>query len=107
MQAVVNGNYSDASAVLMAYNAGLISTEQVQKSQWKSLDNLTKAARTRARIWFLACLQVSKNISEMLEKGLETASTYLDALNGKDGVDCHSPSKENIQNRCICYARID
>lgn len=65
MQAVVNGNYSDASAVLMAYNAGLISTEQVQNLNGSLWIILHKLPRIQAKIWFLACLQVSRNISEM------------------------------------------
>lgn len=98
MQAVVNGNYSDASAVLMAYNAGLISTEQVQKSQWKSLDNLTKAAKDSGKnMVFGMSTGVKEYIGDVRKKGLETASTYLDALNGKDGVDCHSPSKKTYK----------
>lgn len=98
MQAVVNGNYSDASAVLMAYNAGLISTEQVQKSQWKSLDNLTKAAKDSGKnMVFGMSTGVKEYIGDVKKKGLETASTYLNALNGKDGVDCHSPSKKTYK----------
>lgn len=98
MQAVVNGNYSDASAVLMAYNAGLISTEQVQKSQWNSLDNLTQAAKDSGKnMVFGMSTGVKEYIGDVRKKGLETASTYLDALNGKDGVDCHSPSKKTYK----------
>lgn len=98
MQAVVNGNYSDASAVLMAYNAGLISTEQVQKSQWKSLDNLTQAAKDSGKnMVFGMSTGVKEYIGDVRKKGLETASTYLNALNGKDGVDCHSPSKKTYK----------
>lgn len=98
MQAVVKGNYSDASAVLMAYNAGLISTEQVQKSQWKSLDNLTQAAKDSGKnMVFGMSTGVKEYIGDVRKKGLETASTYLDALNGKDGVDCHSPSKKTYK----------
>lgn len=98
MQAVVNGNYSEASAVLMAYNAGLISTEQVQKSQWKSLDNLTQAAKDSGKnMVFGMSTGVKEYIGDVKKKGLETASTYLDALNGKDGVDCHSPSKKTFK----------
>ena len=37
---------------------------------------------------------VKEYIGDVRKKGLETASTYLNALNGKDGVDCHSPSKK-------------
>ena len=33
VQKVLNGDYSDAASVLMAYNAGMINTEQVQNSQ--------------------------------------------------------------------------
>lgn len=45
VQKVLNGDYSDAAAVLMAYNAGMINLEDVQKSQWKSISYLEQAAK--------------------------------------------------------------
>ena len=48
MQAVLNGNYDNASAVLMAYYNNLITTEDIEKSKWGSLDNLKNKARETA-----------------------------------------------------------
>ena len=45
MQAVLKGNYDDASAVLMAYYNNLITTSDIENSKWGSLDNLRKKAQ--------------------------------------------------------------
>lgn len=48
MQAVINGNYDNASAVLMAYNNNLISSTDIEKSKWSTLDNLKSKAKETA-----------------------------------------------------------
>lgn len=103
MQAVVNGNYSDASAVLMAYNANLITSTDIENSKWKSLDNLKSKAKEVAtesgsNIVFGMNNGVDKYKEQVKEKGLETANLYLDGLNGKDGLDINSPSKKTYQS---------
>lgn len=103
MQAVVNGNYGDASAVLMAYNANLITSTDIENSKWKSLDNLKSKAKEVAtesgsNIVFGMNNGVDKYKEQVKEKGLETANLYLDGLNGKDGLDINSPSKKTYQS---------
>lgn len=99
MQAVVNGNYEDASAVLMAYQAGLINTEDIQKSQWKSLSKLKKAAKdSGGNLVFGLSSGVNDYLDEVKEAALSTADMYLDTLNGSDGFDINSPSKKTYKS---------
>lgn len=103
MQAVVNGNYDDASAVLMAYNATLITSTDIENSKWKSLDNLKSKAKevakdTGSNVVFGMNNGIDSVKEQIKEKGLESAALYLDALNGKEGLDEHSPSKKTYQS---------
>lgn len=96
MQAVVNGNYNDASAVMMAYNSGLITASDVEKSRWKSLDNLqTKAKetaeKTGSNLVFGVNGGVNKYINQVKEEGIKTASFFLEGVDLKG--EMHSPSK--------------
>ncbi len=97
MQAVVNGNYNDASAVLMAYNEGLITSVDVEKSKWKSLDNLKSKAEETAKetgsnIIFGMSNGIDTYKKEVSDRGKETAKLYLSTFNYKMGI--HSPSRE-------------
>ena len=97
MQAVVNGNYEDAAAVMMAYNEGLISTIEVEQSKWKSLDNLkTKAKETAtetgSNLVFGLKNGIDKYKSEISDSGIEQARLYLDSFDATMGIE--SPSKE-------------
>ena len=99
MQAVVNGNYDDASAVLMAYNSHLIDATQIESSRWESLDKLKEAAKetaeeTGSNIVFGMSNGIDKYKSEIYANGLDTAKELLEAMKGKDGLDEHSPSKK-------------
>lgn len=103
MQAVVNGNYEDASAVLMAYNASLITSDDIANSKWKTLDNLSlkaeeTAEKTGTNIVFGMNNGVDKYKEQVKKKGLETAELYLNSLNGKEGLDEHSPSKKTYES---------
>lgn len=99
MQSVVNGNYNDAAAVLMAYNSGLINTTDIQNSQWESLSKLEEAAKDSGEnLVFGLTNGVSSYLDEVKETGLTTADTYLSSLNGKEGLDEHSPSKKTYQS---------
>ena len=99
MQAVVNGDYSDATAVLMAYNKELINSNDIAQSKWKSLDNLkTKASElskeTGANIVYGMNNGVTEYLGEIQRKGVETAQEYLNSVTGVNGLDEHSPSKK-------------
>lgn len=109
MQAVVNGNYDDASAVLMAYNATLITSTDIENSKWKSLDNLKSKAKevakdTGSNVVFGMNNGIDSVKEQIKEKGLESAALYLDALNGKEGLDEHSPSKKTYQSGVYAVA---
>ena len=97
MQAVVNGNYEDAAAVMMAYNEGLISTIEVEQSKWESLDNLkTKAKETAtetgSNLVYGLKNGIDKYKSEISDSGIEQARLYLDSFDATMGIE--SPSKE-------------
>ena len=97
MQAVVNGNFEDASAVLMAYNANLITSTDIENSKWKSLDKLKSSAKDVAKetgknVVFGMNNGIDTTKEEVKKKGLETAKIYLDSVD--TGMDSHSPSRE-------------
>lgn len=93
VQKVVNGNYSDAAAVLMAYNAGLISTTDVQNSQWKSLNNLQKAAKDTGKNTVLGLVEGTDAYKGALVKNSNgLASLVLSEYDTTMGI--HSPSTE-------------
>lgn len=93
VQKVVNGNYSDAAAVLMAYNAGLISTTDVQNSQWKSLNNLQKAAKDTGKNTVLGLVEGTDAYKGALVKNSHgLASIVRSEYDTTMGI--HSPSTE-------------
>lgn len=93
VQKVVNGNYSDAAAVLMAYNAGLISTTDVQNSQWKSLNNLQKAAKDTGKNTVLGLVEGTDAYKGALVKNSNgLASFVLSEYDTTMGIN--SPSTE-------------
>lgn len=93
VQKVVNGNYSDAAAVLMAYNAGLISTTDVQNSQWKSLNNLQKAAKDTGKNTVLGLVEGTDAYKGALVKNSNgLASLVLSEYDTTMGIN--SPSTE-------------
>lgn len=96
MQAVVNGNYKDATAVLMAYNASLISSSDIEKSKWKSLKNLRNVVKKSGKnaVYGYTDGISRKEINSVAKKGIEMAGGFIKALNGPYGLDEHSPSKK-------------
>ena len=93
VQSVLNGNFSDAAAVLMAYNAGLINMQDVTENGYKSLDNLQKAAEESGKNTVLGIVEGTEAYKGALIKnsnGLASLvmSEYDTAL------DINSPSRE-------------
>lgn len=93
VQSVLNGNFSDAAAVLMAYNAGLINMQDVTENGYKSLDNLQKAAKESGKNTVLGIVEGTEAYKGALIKnsnGLASLvmSEYDTAL------DINSPSRE-------------
>lgn len=93
IQGVLNGNYKDASAVLLAYNQGLISLDDVQKNTKKSLGQLKKEAKKSGKN---ICFGLEEGTKEYLDKLKTTknqlAESYL--KQAKDTLGIHSPSRE-------------
>lgn len=90
---VLNGDYSDAAAVMMAYNNQMISTEDIQKSQWKSLSNLKKAAKDTGKNTVIGLVEGTEAYEGALvtnSNGL--ASVFLSEYDRT--LDINSPSKE-------------
>lgn len=86
VQAVLNGTYTDAAAVMMAYNAGMITTEQVEQSRWKTVENLQKAAAETGRNTVLGVGQDMTQLEQELYSGQKTAEESLNerlAINKK------------------------
>lgn len=93
VQKVLNGDYSDAAAVMMAYNAGMISMNDVQKSQWKSLNNLRVAAKNTGKNIVIGLVEGTNEYKGALitnSNGL--ANTVLSEYNRTMGIN--SPAKE-------------
>ena len=102
MQAVVNGNFDDAAAVMMTYGEGLINLSDIERSQWESLDKLKEAAHetseeTGKNLVFGLNNGIKKYRGDISEQGIETAKEFLDSMKGKEGFDEHSPSKKTYE----------
>lgn len=93
VQKVLNGDYSDAAAVMMALNEGYISLQDVQESQWKSLSNLENAAKDTGKNTVIGLVEGTQEYKDALvlnSNGL--ATTVLSEYD--KGMGIHSPSKE-------------
>ncbi len=93
VQKVLNGDYSDAAAVMMALNEGYISLQDVQESQWKSLSNLENAAKDTGKNTVMGLVEGTEEYKDALvinSRGL--ATTLLTTF--KDEMGIHSPSRE-------------
>lgn len=86
VQAVLNGTYTDAAAVMMAYNAGMITTEQVEQTRWKTVENLQKAAAETGKNTVLGVGQDMTQLEQELYSGQKSAEESLNehlAINKK------------------------
>lgn len=93
VQKVLNGDYSDAAAVMMAYNAGMINLEDVQESQWKSLSNLEKGAKDTGKNTVIGLVEGTQEYKDALvENSNGLATTVLSEYDR--GMGINSPSRE-------------
>lgn len=93
VQKVLKGDYSDAVAVLMTYKAGMISLEDVQNSQWKTLNKLEEAAKDSGKNTVMGLVEGTQEYQEALVKNSNgLANTILREYDS--AMDIHSPSKE-------------
>lgn len=101
IQGVLNGNYSDSSAVLLAYNQGLISLDDVQKNTKKSLGQLKKEAKKSGENICFGLEEGTKEYSNKLKTTKnELAQNYINQAKKTLGI--RSPSKE--MKKIGCYA---
>lgn len=96
VQKVLNGDYSDAAAVMMAYNAGMINLEDVQESQWKSLSNLEKAAKDTGKNTVIGLVEGTQEYKDALVENSNGLATTV--LSEYDRImQINSPSKAMYQ----------
>ena len=93
VQKVLKGDYSDAAAVLMTYKAGMISLEDVQNSQWKTLNKLEEAAADSGKNTVMGLVEGTQKYKGALVKNSNgLANTVLSEYDS--AMDIHSPSRE-------------
>lgn len=81
-----SANYDDPVATLMAYNANLLTNQQIEESRWKSLENLQKAAAETGKSTRLGVEQDMTELEQELYSGQKTAEESLNerlAINKK------------------------
>lgn len=100
VQKVLNGDYSDAAAVLMAYNQQMISqndilsaTDENGKKIWSSMEELEETAKESGKNTVLGLVEGTKEYQGALaENSQGWAETIISEY--EKGMDMHSPSKE-------------
>lgn len=81
-----NSNFDDPVATLMAYNANLITNQQIEESRWKSLENLQKAAAETGKSTVFGVGEDMTQLSQELRSGQKSAEESLNeqlAINKK------------------------
>lgn len=100
VQKVLNGDYTDAAAVLMAYNQQMISqndilaaTDENGKKIWSSMEELEETAKESGKNTVLGLVEGTKEYQGALaENSQGWAETIISEY--EKGMDMHSPSKE-------------
>ena len=100
VQKVLNGDYSDAAAVLMAYNQQMISqndilsaTDENGEKIWKSLSDVKVAAEDSGKNTVIGLVKGTQTYKDALVKNSNgLASTVLSEYDST--MDIHSPSRE-------------
>ena len=98
-QKVLNGDYTDAAAVLMAYNQQMISqndilaaTDENGNKLWSSMDKLQEAARESGKNTVLGLVEGTKEYQgALVENSQGWASTIISEYD--KGMEIHSPSE--------------
>jgi phage-related minor tail protein len=100
VQKVLNGDYTDAAAVLMAYNQQMISqndilaaTDENGNKLWSSMDKLQEAARESGKNTVLGLVEGTKEYQGALAENSQGWAEIIISEYEK-GMDMHSPSKE-------------
>lgn len=100
VQKVLNGDYTDAAAVLMAYNQQMISqndilaaTDENGNKLWSSMDKLQEAATESGKNTVLGLVEGTKEYQGALAENSQGWAEIIISEYEK-GMDMHSPSKE-------------
>lgn len=100
VQKVLNGDYSDAAAVLMAYNQQMISqndilsaTDENGKKIWSSMEKLEETAKESGKNTVLGLVEGTKEYQGALAENSQGWAEIIISEYEK-GMDMHSPSKE-------------
>lgn len=100
VQKVLNGDYSDAAAVLMAYNQQMISqndilsaTDENGKILWASMDKLQEAATESGKNTVLGLVEGTKDYQGALAENSQGWAEII-ISEYETHMDMHSPSKE-------------
>ena len=89
---VLKGDYSDAAAVMMAYKEGMISLEDIQKSEWKTADNLEKAAIESGKNMNLGLVEGTEEYADRVSNAMHSLGAQaVGAYKNELGIQ--SPSK--------------
>lgn len=99
VQKVLNGDYTDAAAVLMAYNQQMISqndilaaTDENGNKLWSSMDKLQEAAEESGKNTVLGLVEGTKEYQgALVENSQGWASTIISEYD--KGMEIHSPSE--------------
>lgn len=90
---VLNGDFSDSAAVMMAYNSSMISLQDVQESEWKSINNLEKAAKNTGKNTVVGLVEGTEEYKgALIENSNGLANLVLSEYDRT--MDIHSPSRE-------------
>lgn len=100
VQKVLNGDYSDAAAVLMAYNQQMISqndilsaTDENGKKIWSSMEKLEETAKESGKNTVLGLVEGTKEYQGALAENSQGWAEII-ISEYETGMDMHSPSKE-------------
>lgn len=90
---VLNGDFSDSAAVMMAYNSSMISLQDVQESEWKSINNLEKAAKNTGKNTVVGLVEGTEEYKgALIENSNGLANLVLSEYDRT--MDIHSPSRK-------------
>ncbi|MGN0501811.1 MAG: hypothetical protein ACI4HN_02705, partial [Ruminococcus sp.] len=103
VQKVLNGDYTDATAVMMAYNAGMITqndilsaTDKNHKRIWKSFDEVAEIANESGKNTVIGLVEGTQEYKDALvENSNGLATTVLSQYDRT--MQIHSPSKAMYQ----------
>lgn len=93
---VLNGDYSNAANVMLAYQSGLITEQQVVDNTKKSIEELSKEAKASGENLTLGLHEGTQEYKDLMKKdGEGCIKTFVDAA--KTEAEIHSPSRKTAR----------